>query len=110
MTKKPFKATQQEKDGTIIVRLAGDLDLAAAPELRSNLEHVINRTDAALVLDVEQLTYIDSTGIGIIVSVVKVRDEMKAPFIVRNIPASIRRLFDITGISKFLNDGEAKQA
>lgn len=110
MTKKTFKTTQQEKDGAIIIKLAGDLDLAAAPEFRSGLEDVVNRPDVTLVLDVEDLTYIDSTGIGIIVSVVKVRDELNAPFIVRNIPAGIRRLFDMTGISRFLNEGEAKQA
>jgi anti-sigma B factor antagonist len=45
---------------------------------------------------------VDSTGIGILVSVLKARHANNAPFAVEAIPPNIRKLFDMTGITPFL--------
>ncbi|OPH59397.1 anti-sigma F factor antagonist [Paenibacillus ferrarius] len=105
MSAEKFQVDQEESEESIQLHIRGELDLAAALTFRHALEEVVHRADKALILDVGQLRYIDSTGIGIVVSALKIRDELKAPFSVRNIPASIRKLFDLTGISGFLNEG-----
>ncbi|MBP1964745.1 STAS domain-containing protein [Paenibacillus aceris] len=100
-----FQIDQEELEKSIQLHIRGELDLAAALTFRHALEAVVHRKDKALVIDVGELTYIDSTGIGIVVSAMKIRDELKAPFAVRHIPPGIKRLFDLTGISGFLNEG-----
>jgi anti-sigma B factor antagonist len=100
-----FQIEQQETNEANIIYISGDLDLSVAPQLRSVLEQVVNQTDKLLVLNLKALKYIDSTGIGIIISVLKIRNEAKVSFYVREIPASIKRLFDLTGISEFLKEG-----
>lgn len=102
MTLQKFRIDQEQTEEANIVHISGDLDLSAATELRSVLETVVNETDRALILDLGQLNYIDSTGIGIIISVVKIRDEIQGAFHARHIPTNIMKLFDITGISGFL--------
>ncbi|MDF2670726.1 MAG: anti-sigma factor antagonist [Paenibacillus sp.] len=102
MTIQKFNIDWQESQEEVILLLNGELDLSVAPEFRSALERIVNRADVILVLDLQRLKYIDSTGIGILVSVLKIRDEINAPFLVRNIPPAIRKLFDLTGISGFL--------
>jgi anti-sigma B factor antagonist len=104
MTLEKFRIEQQQSENANILLISGELDLSAATELRSVLETVVNQADKALILDFGRLKYIDSTGIGIIASVVKIRDEIKGPFHVRNIPAGIKKLFDLTGISGFLTE------
>ncbi|GKU76308.1 STAS domain-containing protein [Paenibacillus sp. L3-i20] len=105
MKVEPFQIIQEEKNGQYVLRLVGELDLSVVPQLNSALEPVLQREDIALVLDLSKLSYIDSTGIGIIVSILKTRDRLKAPFYVQEVPASIQRLFDLTGISKYLVKG-----
>jgi anti-sigma B factor antagonist len=105
MSVEKFQVDQEELETSIQLHIRGELDLAAALTFRHALEAVVHRTDKALILDVGELTYIDSTGIGIVVSALKIRDELKAPFAVRHIPSGIKRLFDLTGISGFLNEG-----
>jgi anti-sigma B factor antagonist len=105
-----FLIDQQETNEEYVIFLSGELDLSVAPQLRSALESVVNHTEKALVLNLRELKYIDSTGIGIIISVLKIRDELNAPFTVREIPRSIKRLFDLTGISEFLGEGKEKEA
>jgi anti-sigma B factor antagonist len=99
-----FVVDQQETDEEYVFHLTGELELSVAPQFRSALESIVGQTEKPLIFNLKGLTYIDSTGIGIIISVLKLRDELNAPFIVREIPDSIKRLFDLTGISKFLHD------
>ena len=105
MSAEKFQVEQEELEKTIQLHISGELDLAAAQTFRHALESVVHREDKALVLNLSELRYIDSTGIGLVVSALKIRDELKMPLAVRNIPAAIRRLFDLTGISGFLNEG-----
>ncbi|MFX3634373.1 MAG: STAS domain-containing protein [Candidatus Pristimantibacillus sp.] len=100
-----FQIEQEETKDSYILNVSGELDLSVVPQLRSVLEPVVNQADKGLILNLKNLTYIDSTGIGIIVSVLKIRDGLQAPFIVQEIPPSIKRLFDLTGISGYLKEG-----
>jgi anti-sigma B factor antagonist len=99
---KTFRATKRSTPTENIVSLSGELDLSVATELVEDLQPWINQQERALILDLQALQYIDSTGIGIIVSILKSRAAMKAPFVVRHIPPKIKRLFDLTGITKYL--------
>jgi anti-sigma B factor antagonist len=105
-----FVIDQQENNEEYVFYLSGELDLSVAPQLRSALESVVNQVEKPLILNLKGLKYIDSTGIGIIISVLKIRDELNAPFIVREIPAPIKRLFDLTGISEFLKESNENKA
>lgn len=92
-----------------IVYLSGDLDLSVATELMAELEPLINKSEATLILNLNGLRYIDSTGIGIFVSVLKAREAMKGSFYVNEIPVKIKRIFDITGITAYLLSSPAKE-
>ncbi len=99
-----FVIDQQENDKENVVYLSGELDLSIAPQLRMTLESIVFQVKKPLILNLKELKYIDSTGIGIMVSILKIREELNAPFIILEIPASIKRLFDLTGISVFLKE------
>jgi anti-sigma B factor antagonist len=90
------------KENTIY--LSGELDLSAAPELAAVLDSVVGLQDEALTLDLKELRYIDSTGIGMFVSVLKIRAAMNAPFRIDHVPAKIQRLFELTGIARHLTN------
>lgn len=105
MLERTFRVKQEETADAYILRVGGDLDLAVVQQFRAVLGPVVNQTQKKLVLDLKDLTYIDSTGIGIVVSILKIRDGLQAPFIVQNIPEAVRRLFNLTGITGYLNEG-----
>ena len=100
-----FQIDKQETETEYLFIISGELDLSVATQLRAALEPVVNEPEKTLILDLKNLKYIDSTGIGIIISVLKIRDELNAKFFVREIPASIKRLLDLTGVSGFLKEG-----
>jgi anti-sigma B factor antagonist len=78
-------------------RLRGELDLATAPALQAELvEYARRLPGAALVLDCRDLTFIDSSGLQMLVEVGAAAS--KSIRLV-NVAPPIRRVFKITGLA-----------
>ena len=58
-----------ETRGALVVRLAGELDLYNAPVLREALLDCLARSPSRLVLDLAEVTFVDSTVLGALVEV-----------------------------------------
>ncbi|WP_308638011.1 STAS domain-containing protein [Paenibacillus silvisoli] len=100
-TDKLFLRTENQ-EGKCIVYVGGELDLESAVHMRAVMTPLIELDDRELILNLRELRYVDSTGIGILVSVLKARHAKQAPFSVEAVPTHIRKLFDMTGITPFL--------
>ncbi|RKN71255.1 STAS domain-containing protein [Paenibacillus ginsengarvi] len=103
MQSSKFRMRTDTKEGQCTVYINGELDLEAAAQMRAVMEPLVELCDRILTLNLQDLRYIDSTGIGILISVLKARHARGGPFTIEAVPAHIRKLFDMTGITPFLN-------
>jgi anti-sigma B factor antagonist len=55
------------RDGAVVVRLAGELDLYNAPAMRAALLDAADEAPARLVVDLGAVRFIDSTALGVLV-------------------------------------------
>jgi anti-sigma B factor antagonist len=101
-----FSLRTENREGRTIVYVGGELDLEVASQMRAAMEPLMELSDRRLTLNLRDLKYIDSTGIGILISVLKARHSRNAPFDVEHVPSHIRKLFDMTGITPFLAAAE----
>ena len=62
----PVRSVDDVADSTV-VRLAGELDLYNAPEVRDALRDALARAPARLVLDMSEVEFVDSTALGVLV-------------------------------------------
>ena len=87
------------KDGRYaVVTLRGELDLAGASGLRDRLRTACEDNDGRVVLDLNELTFIDSTGLSILV---EYHDKARAAggrLILLAPRAPVVRILDITGL------------
>ncbi|WP_244865107.1 STAS domain-containing protein [Xylanibacillus composti] len=97
-----FQVRTEETEQKITIVAEGELDLSTAPKLTEVIGQSVGRTDKLLEMDLGALQYIDSTGLGVMISMLKERDRLNAGVAISNIPPKIKRLFDITGVSRFL--------
>ena len=96
-----FNVTTQVHGETCTAFLYGELDLAVAHDFRKLMEPLVDNKDRVLELNLKDLHYMDSTGIGILLSILKVRHGMQAKLLVSEVPPKIQKLFEMTGIAKF---------
>lgn len=83
-----------------IVKPAGEVDIYTSPNLKEKLLKSLKEKETDLLIDGEKLDYIDSTGLGVLISILKKVKESKNDVILINLKSNIRKLFDITGLDK----------
>jgi len=82
------------------VRLIGEIDVFASPEVKSALVAAIKDGQNLLVVDFARVSYIDSTGLGALVAALKAARDSGGSIAVVCKDPQIRRIFDVTGLVK----------
>ena len=82
------------------VSLAGELDVSTADELKKSLHKLVYEKNIDMKLNLENLDYIDSTGLGVMIGILKrLKIENKEVYIEKP-KNNVRRIFNITGLDK----------
>jgi anti-anti-sigma factor len=63
----PF--TTERHDGVAVARLSGDVDISRAAAIRAELLRVLSNLDFGLVVDLRDVTYLDSAGVNVLFEV-----------------------------------------
>lgn len=92
-----------EHGDVVLVTIRGDVDVYTAPGLRDHLDHLIVTGHHHLVIDLEQVPFMDSTGLGVLVGRLKrTRLQEGSLRLVCTVPR-ILRVFEITGLNQVLS-------
>lgn len=83
--------------------LAGELDLAGAPSLQREIESLPWPQLAELMFDLGELTFMDSSGLAVLIRASQRAATAGLRFSVVHIPAQPRQLFAIVGVIDSLN-------
>lgn len=82
------------------VSLSGELDVSTAEELKKYLHKLVDQKNVDMRLNVENLEYIDSTGLGVMIGILKrLKVESKEVYIEKP-KNNVKKIFNITGLDK----------
>ncbi|MGO0058982.1 STAS domain-containing protein [Brevibacillus fluminis] len=94
---------QENEQGEVILFLQGEVDAYTAPMVSERLTPIIlSNRFASVTIDLAEVTYMDSTGIGVLIGALKASKQSGCSMLVRRIPSRIDRLFQITGLKDIL--------
>ena len=93
----------ERADGTVIARADGRVDSSNSREFHSELEAVVTDSDTALVLDFEEVAYISSAGMRVILLTAKSLQKSGLKFVLCSMNDSIREVFKISGFDKIID-------
>src|SRR4051812_35592530 len=66
-----FRVVVSEVDGRSLVRVNGDIDASSSPTLRDALMALLDVGQRTISIDLTDVTFIDSTGVGVVIDLVR---------------------------------------
>ena len=92
-----MQTTVEEKDGMILATLDGEMDTAAAMEAEQILSPLYKSNGKDVIIECEKLEYIASSGLRILLSILKNAKASGNKVVLRNVNDDIREVFKLTG-------------
>jgi anti-sigma B factor antagonist len=92
----------ERSTGSTAARLAGDLDIVSSDGVKRELAQLVDDGHASLVLDLTDVGFVDSSGLGVLVALHRHAESQGGRFAVRAVPPQVQRLFEITRLADLL--------
>jgi anti-anti-sigma factor len=90
-------------EGIVTVALTGDIDTASAPRLAGELQtQLFTAAPRELVLDFAGVTFMDSSGIRVIIDIHHQQRDRDGVLILESVSDTARQVLDITGLTSHL--------
>ena len=87
----------------VTVVIAGELDHFAAPQIRRRLDELLgDQTVTHLVLDLENLTFMDSSGTGMLLGRLRALQSRGGSLSVKHMQPPVEKLFRLSGLDRVI--------
>ena len=93
-----FELRPSVEDGNVVLAVAGELDIGTAPRLREQVVTMINGGCTRLVLDLAELTFLDSPGLSVLIMALKRLREQDGELVLRSTPTQAQAVLDMSGL------------
>jgi anti-sigma B factor antagonist len=100
MSRRTTAATSSQGDGPPVTHLcwSGEIDISRVPELRDEIMAL--PTDRPVILDLSRVSYLDSSGLGMLVLLRKRLARCGEVVTLVDVQPHVRRIFDVTGLDR----------
>lgn len=99
----------KEADGATVVALSGRLDAVTAPEIKAKLQELIATGSVRIVLNLRKLTFIDSSGLGALVSCLRRCVAGGGDLSAAEVPQFAQSIFELTRLTRVFRIFESEQ-
>ncbi len=110
-----FGVREDRDERCVVVSLRGEIDVAAAPTVREHLDEAVATAGGlTVVVDLSEVSFIDSTALGVLIGAHKQCEQAGTPMRVVVDEPRILKVFEITGLTELFtivaNRAEATRA
>lgn len=103
-----IKNVRQEDDATV-VQVTGRLDASVAQEMKAELQELIEDGNTQLVLNLADVNFIDSAGLGVFVSCLRRAATKGGDLRLAEVPEFARSIFELTRLTRVFNIRESEE-
>ena len=88
--------TEARHGSGVVVSVTGELDIATAPLLHERLCELLCLPIDSLTVDLAGVTFMDSTGLAVLVRLLPEAEDRDVPFSLASVPHCVRRVLEVT--------------
>ena len=104
-----MEINRRESGEIVVFDINGEIDLYNAPEIKDKIKEEMNKNKVNIVINLDKVSYIDSSGIGVLISSLSNLKKVGGALKLINVYASVRKVFELTKLTSFFDiyDSEA---
>lgn len=95
-----FKVDSKVEEGSLILSLFGELDVYSTPKFKEEVKSAYEENKLNIILDCKNLEYMDSTGLGSLIYLLKIVNKDNKKISIKNLSKQILKLFKITKLDE----------
>jgi anti-sigma B factor antagonist len=96
-----MEINQRAKNDVTVLDISGEIDLYNAPEIKDIINQLIEEQKYNVIINLEKVSYIDSSGIGALISSLSNLKKYQGGLKIINVYASVRKVFELTKLTSF---------
>jgi len=98
-----MEISREEKSGISIFRMAGDININSAPNLKISFDAMAKPEGIKIILNLKNVDYVDSSGLATMVEILKSLRKCNGKLKLTNLSAKVRGLFEITKLTQLFD-------
>ncbi len=96
-----MEINRREVDSVTLLDISGEIDLYNAPEIKDIIAKLIEEQKYNVIINLEKVSYIDSSGIGALISSLSNLKKYQGSLKIINVYASVKKVFELTKLTSF---------
>lgn len=92
-----------------VIEISGEVDIYNCGELKQLFSKKIENGGRKFIINMDKLTYIDSSGIGTLIFMKTTVSKFKGEMVIINVKDSVKKIFDLTKLTTFFKIMEDEQ-
>lgn len=91
------------ENGELLVKIEGEVDVYTSIDLKKEMTKLVESDQKRIIIDLENVNYMDSSGLGVLVALLKELKKVGGELKLICLPVSVKKIFDLTRLTKFFN-------
>lgn len=91
--------SNDERDDRVVLSVSGEIDMQTAPALRAQVDD-LDVSHRTLVLDLEGVAFVDSSGLGALLGIKKQQDRGGGRLLLARVSPAVSRIIEITKMDR----------
>jgi anti-sigma B factor antagonist len=104
-----MEISRRESGDIVILDVNGEIDLYNAPEIKDTINKLIEEKKYNVVINLDKVSYIDSSGIGALISSLSNLKKYQGGLKICNVSGSVRKVFELTKLTSFFEIYDSEQ-
>lgn len=96
-----MEINRRESADIVVLDISGEIDLYNAPEIKDTINQLIEDQKYNVIINLEKVSYIDSSGIGALISSLSSLKKYQGGLKIINVYVSVRKVFELTKLTSF---------
>lgn len=92
---------QQTRGSAVVLQPSGDVDMSQSPALRDAIRQAFQDRPERLVVDLDQVEYMDSSGLATLVEAMKTINNQNRRLVLCNMRPRVRAIFEIARLDRY---------